>query len=613
MPTPRTEPEVIEIERDVNQGYMLYGWPGPSINEPKDVVAMDVLLQVLSGGRGSRFYKNIFKDLGIVSNVDAGYFTTNYPGVFTLSAEFPYENRGLVEEALLTELQRILDGDLTEAELARAKTMLISSDQFGKETNSGLAGSLGFYTVVGQDFNFTLKYQDRIREVTLQDITNVANKYIEPDAHLHMVLIPEGAADAAADAANAEMDDLITLDNGLRLILQAETGTDTVAVVAFVGTGTAVESAEQAGISQLTQRLLLRGTASMSEDEIFEEIENLGATLSQSQLSDMGNVTLVATKDTWQDALPIMLDTLLNPAFTEAEFQLVKDDMLRAIQASADDNFSLMYNNFQNSLYGDGGYGNADLGTAESISAITLDDVKAFYATYFVPNNMVVSAAGNFNAALLQKKLASRLGTLEPGADDLRPAQTVQEIAAEAQVTVDKESNVTWFILGFPAPAVGDADYPAVKVLNSVLGGGMSSRLFSILRDDQGLAYSTGSFFPSRAGDSHLVTYIIALPENATAAKEGILQILTDIKDNGISEEELARAINKEIGSFVLRRETAQRRAFDIGWYEMLGAGIELDATYPDRLREVTSEDVQRVAEAYLTSYVISSVGSAVE
>lgn len=609
LPTARTEPEVIEIEREVSLGYMLYGWPAPSIQERDDVVAMDVLLQVLSGGRGSRFYQNIVKALGIVNSADAGYFTTNYPGIFTLSAEFPYENRALVEDALFTEVQRILDGDLSEAELARAKTILLASSQFGHETNAGLASSLGFYAVVGDDYTFAIDYETLVRAVTVEDVLTVARKYIDPAAYLQMVLIPQGQAETAA----ATMEEMIVLENGLRLILREDTGTESVAVQAFVGTGTAVESPDQAGISQLTQRLLLRGTESMSEEELFEAIENLGASLSQSQLTDMGTLSLVATQETWQEALPLLLDSLLTPAFAPAEFQNVQEEMLRAIQGRADDNFTIMYDNLQQALYGVGSYGNPELGTVESISNLTLDDVKAFYANYYVPNNMVISAAGNFNAALLRKKLEARLGQLERGADDLRPTPTVQPLTENGAVASDKESNLTWFMLGFPAPSVADPDYPAMKVLNSVLGGGMSSRLFATLREEQGLAYSTSSFYPSRAGDSHLVTYIIALPENAAKAKEGMLAILDDIKANGVSDEELARAINKEIGSFILRRETAQRRAYDIGWYEMLGAGIELDATYPDKLRAVTSEDVQRVATTYLTNYVLSSVGPGVE
>ncbi len=609
LPTARTEPEVIEIEREVSLGYMLYGWPAPSIQERDDVVAMDVLLQVLSGGRGSRFYQNIVKALGIVNRANAGYFTTNYPGVFTLSAEFPYENRALVEDALFTEVQRILDGDLSEAELARAKTILLASSQFGHETNAGLASSLGFYAVVGDDYTFAIDYETLVRTVTVEDVLAVARKYIDPAAYLQMVLIPQGQAETVAPT----MEEMIVLENGLRLILREDTGTESVAVQAFVGTGTAVESTEQAGISQLTQRLLLRGTESMSEEELFEAIENLGASLSQSQLTDMGTLSLVATQETWQEALPLLLDSLLTPAFAPAEFQNVQEEMLRAIQGRADDNFTIMYDNLQQALYGVGSYGNPELGTVESISNLTLDDVKAFYANYYVPNNMVISAAGNFNAALLRKKLEARLGQLERGADDLRPTPTVQPLTENGAVASDKESNLTWFMLGFPAPSVADPDYPAMKVLNSVLGGGMSSRLFATLREEQGLAYSTSSFYPSRAGDSHLVTYIIALPENAAKAKEGMLAILDDIKANGVSDEELARAINKEIGSFILRRETAQRRAYDIGWYEMLGAGIELDATYPDKLRAVTSEDVQRVATTYLTNYVLSSVGPGVE
>lgn len=601
-----TEPVVVELSRDVEQGRMVIGWLGPSIAEPEDVYAMDVLLQALSGGRGSRFYQNIFKDLGIVTNVNAGYFTTRYPGLFAVSAQFPYENKDLVKSALFAELGRILEGDLSSSEVERAKTILLSTDAFNNETNPGLAQSMGFYSMVAGDYNFAFTYRNGVSAVTVEDIVAVANKYIDPDAYLQMVLKPESFVESEA----VSTDGVRVLDNQLRLILQQDPG-NVIAFQTFVGTGTAVESPEQAGISALTQRLLLRGTTTRSEEVIFDEIENLGASLGQGQLPDMANLYLLATADTWQQALPIYLDVLLHPAFSQEEFDRVQQDILREIQASADDLFGVMYDGFQAALYGPGGYGNPALGTAESIAALTLEDVKAFHSAYYVPNNMVVSVVGNIDSDLLALRLDSQLGGMIPGELPATGGVTAQPLAEDSAVSSDKESNLTWMILGFPAPSVKDPDYPALKVLNSVLGGGFSSRLFNVLRVQQGLAYSTGAIFPSRAGDSHLATYIITQPENYAPARDEILAILADIQENGVTAEELERAINKEVGAYVLRRETAQRRAYDIGWYEMLGAGIALDADYPDLLRQVTTADVQRVAQEYLQTYVISTVGPA--
>jgi zinc protease len=600
---PRTTKAIKEIRRDVNQGYLVFGWPAPSIRQPRDVYAMDVLLAILSHGRGSRFYKRIFKELELVTDIQADFFTQKDPSIFSVYAAFPYENRALVEEAILAELQRVLNGDLSEAELERAKTILLSEYALSTEANAGLASTLGFYAIVAGDYRFALSYPEGIRGLTVKDVVEVARKYIDPERYLEIVLVPEGQKPAELQPLAAAG---VTLDNGLKIFLREDHTSDVVAVQAFVGTGTRVETLEQAGIAMLTQRLLLRGTQTRSEEEIFEEIENLGAMLGQAVLADMAHLYLVATEDTLERALPIFLDVLLNPAFAEDELAHLKDQTLREIQAEGDQNFSVIYNNFQRALYGEQGYGHSALGTIESVQALTRDDIVRFYRQYYVPNNMVIAVVGDFDASRLLALLKARLGNLTYAPElPAKPPLQVQ-LAENREVVTEKDSNLVWMMVGFPGPAVGSPDYPAMKVLNAIVGGDMSSRLFSILRDQQGLAYSTGSLFPSRQADSHFATYIIVLPENAERAREGILEILEDIKEHGVTAEELARAQSSIIGNYLIDHETAERRAWYLGWYEMLGVGVAMDEKYPQLIRQVTSEDVQRVAEKYLRTYIVS-------
>ncbi len=595
--------EVREIRRDVSQGYLIYAWPGPSIQQPEDVYAMDVLITLLSEGRGSRFYKKLRKELGLVTAIDAGYFTQKEPGIFSVYAEFPYENRAAVEGTILSELRRILDGDLSQTELERAKTVLLANEASGAETAAGLARTLGFYSIVAGDYTFALTYPQEIRAVTVEEVIQTARKYIDPDIYYQLVLIPQEAPEQEI----AEV--LVILPNGLKLILREDHASEVVALQAFVGTGARAEPAELAGIATLTSRLLLRGTKTRTEEQIFEEIENLGAHLNQDILPDMAHVSLVATRTTLDRALPIYLDVLLNPAFAPEEIERAKAELIKELQALADRNFSVIYDNFQKALYGDHPYGRFP--TPESIARITREDILNFYQRYHVPNNMTIVAVGAFDRAKLLAILRAKLRGLPKGSEELplRP-QTVQfDLVENRSVEAAKRSNLTWLVLGYPAPAVSSPDYPAMKLLNAIIGGGMSSRLFSELREKRGLAYSTGAFYPSRAEDSHLVTYIIALPQNADTARQGILEILQQIKERGVPEEELERAKSYVIGNYRIEHERAERRAWYLGWYETLGVGYQMDAQYPELIRGLTSEDIQRVAQQYLQYYVLSTLG----
>ena len=600
---PRTQKTVREIRRDVRQGYLIFAWPGPSIKEPQDVYAMDVLITLLSEGRSSRFYKKLKKELGLVTAIDAGYFTQKEPGIFHIYAEFPYENRVAVEQAILTELREILDGKLSAQEVERAKRVLLAREALQAETAAGFAGTLGFYSVVAGDYQFALTYPERIRAVTVEDVLAVARKYINLDLYYELVLIPESAPEQPTT------DELVTLPNGLKLILREDPTAETVALQAFVGTGARAEPADLAGIAELTSRLLLRGTTTRSEEEIFTELEDLGAQLSQDILADMAYVTLVAPKETLERALPIYLDVLLNPAFAPDEVERAKTEFIREIRAQADQNFSIIYENFQKALYGDHPYGRFP--TPEGVARISRDDIVQFYKKYYVPNNMTLVAVGAFDRALLEALLRAKLQELPKGAEDLplTPQPIALKLTEPKRVEATKRSNLTWLILGYAAPPVASPDYPAMKVLNAIIGGGMSSRLFSELRDKRGLAYSTGSFYPSRAEESHLVTYIIALPDNAVTAQQGILEIIKDIQEYGVSQEELERAKSYVIGNYRIDHETTARRAWYLGWYETLGVGFQMDARYPELIQAITVEDIQRVAQKYLQNYVLSVLG----
>ena len=525
------------------------------------------------------------------------------PAIFSLSAQYPLGETEVARTALLQEMNQILDGNVSAAEVETAKRVMVALIERQTESSKGMAGYLGFYTAVAGEPLAAFDYVDRIRQVSVQDVIEVSRKYVDLGTRLEVRMAPE----TAMEVDTGDPDGILALGNGLRMILSEDPTTNVVAFQTLVGTGTAIESSALAGISSFTNALLLRGTENKTEEEIFDAIENLGASLSQSQLPDMASVSLVATADTWQDVLPIYLDVLTSPAFSEDEFNRLKRDTLLSIEAQSDNNFGTIYDQLLLELYGDSGYGNPDLGTKESLENLTLAQVEDFYARHYVPENMVVTVVGNINAELMAARLGTALGALESTEPPFEMGSRSIDLGEPRTVTTEKEeANLAWVVMGFPGPPISSDDYAPMKVLHSIVGSGASSRMYKIIRKQQGLAYSTGSFFPSRAGQSHLAAYAIVQPEYGEAVVEEILAILHDVRDNGVTADELDLAIQRELGDFILRNETAEQKSFDLGWYEMLGAGHQVDTDYPERISAVTSEDVQRVAAEYLETYVVS-------
>ncbi|MGH7393033.1 MAG: M16 family metallopeptidase, partial [Candidatus Rokuibacteriota bacterium] len=173
-------------------------------------------------------------------------------------------------------------------------------------------------------------------------------------------------------------------------------------------------------------------------------------------------------------------------------------------------------------------------------------------------------------------------------------------VASLARRVVPKPARQAQIVVGFLGPTVHDADYPTVKVLAALLGGGMSGRLFTELRDRQGLAYSLGVVNPTRAGPSPIIAYIGTAPENVAAAEAGMLRELARASTEDVTADELARAKAYVLGGFAMDRRTNARHAWYLGFFEGLGVGWDYPGRYVRAVDSVTAADVRAAAERYL-------------
>jgi len=155
--------------------------------------------------------------------------------------------------------------------------------------------------------------------------------------------------------------------------------------------------------------------------------------------------------------------------------------------------------------------------------------------------------------------------------------------------------------VAYLGPSLTAPDYPAVRVLGTVLGGGMSGRLFTELRDRRGLAYSVGTLGTFRTGPSFLITYLGTAPPNAEAAEAGVLAEIDRIRGEQVSERELARAKAYLLGNLAMDRRTNARHAWHLAFFEVIGGGWDFPERYAGAIEAVTIADVARVARRYLT------------
>ena len=393
------------------------------------------------------------------------------------------------------------------------------------------------------------------------------------------------------------------LENGLTILTKENHSSDIVALEVFIKVGASAEDEEKAGISNFIQELLLS-----SKEEIIGEIESLGGIIDTTVSSDYAELFLLLPSEYFSKAFKLFSELLKTPKFDPEEIERKRKIILQQIKAEEDELFDSTYNLFRETLYQGSPYHKPVLGYKETIEGIKREDLLNFYKTYYVPNNMIISVSGDFITEELIKEIEEHFKELKSGQLPLRQIKRPKEQTEHQEVIKERESESAWLILGFPAPKAKSKDYPALKLIDCILGSEMSSRLFVNLREKLGLAYEVGSFFPSQRDAGHFATYIITSPRQIDKVKSGIIWEIAKLKQMAVSEEELEEAKKCLLGTFIMDHERNKKQAFYLGFYELLGVGYLFDEEYPQKIEAVTSLQIKRVAQRYFQNYTLAVI-----
>ena len=391
------------------------------------------------------------------------------------------------------------------------------------------------------------------------------------------------------------------LDSGLTVLVQENAAAPAVAVTILVRVGARWEREETAGISNLLQHVLVKGTTSRSALAIADEAERMGGSLSATGDVDYSEIRGAALGRHWRDLLALMADVALHPALALAEVDNERRAVANGLRNRLEQPFPFVYDALMTRLFPGHPYGVPVLGRPESIARLDRDALLAHYRRFYRGGCMVVSVSGDVRASEVAPELG-RLFAAVPNGDSGTEAPLPVAVAALDRLVVTRPAAQAQIMMGFLAPPIGHSDYAAVKVLQTALGGGMAGRLFAELRDHQGLAYSAGAMFPARISQGFLVAHIGTAPANAQRSEEGMRQQIERVGTERLSEAELARAKRYLLGQFDLDRRTNARLAWHAAFFEIAGLGQHFAEAYGRSVEAVTVDDVQRVARTYLSA-----------
>ncbi|EKE04184.1 MAG: hypothetical protein ACD_20C00097G0001 [uncultured bacterium] len=603
-----------KIEKDnYNIGYLNIGFRGVPIANKKDNYALDLAAEILGQGRSSRLYQNI-KEKNLVSGISSGHHSMRDDSIFYIDASLKPENYTAAKEATLKELDKLRNEKVTQEELERAKTKLERSFLYGTESVENIANAIGNTMTLNGKLEDYTDYIDNIKKITADDIQKSVNKYLPESRMAVSVLLPDNTNINSTQKPQETYQNVskYTLNNGMTLITEKNNSNDILSLSVFVKGGKLLET--QPGLQDLLAATLMKGTKSKSALEISKELENSGIVIAPSSGPDYFEIQLKSTVADFDKALEILADVINNPAFKDEYIEKAKVNTVQGIKESRDTPLSYAFENFTEKMYPNHPYGYVGETLLKNVNKINKDDLTKFHNEYFIPENMVVSVSGNIDTDNLVNKFQTYFPEREGKKVDLNELRTKYNPKAQDKLSiVKKDTTAASVVLGWPAAGITqDKDYASLKIINGILGNGLSSRLFVNLREKQGLAYVVSSAYPTRLDNSFFVLYIGTNPENIKAVKQGFLNEINTIKTQPISEKELEEAKQKLIGQFALSQETNQEKAHSLGWYEVTGKGFKYNYQYPDLINSITTEDIMSTANKYFNNpYVISIVAPA--
>jgi predicted Zn-dependent peptidase len=389
------------------------------------------------------------------------------------------------------------------------------------------------------------------------------------------------------------------LKNGMVIYLLEDHEVPVVNITARIRTGSIYEPKEKAGLAELTGIVMRTGgTRSMGGDAIDEELEFMAASVSVSIGSQSGSASLtVLTKDV-DRGLRIYSDIIMHPVFEQEKFDIAKKAKLEELRRENDDPEELSFREFKKIIYRGNPRGNFP--TPASVQKITREDLAAFHRHYFYPDRIIIGVSGDFSSQEMLDKLERVLGGWGRAKETL-PSIPPPSSQAGSVNLVSKDLPQSVIILGHLTVPKNHPDYYPFTLLNFILGGGgFNSRLTMEIRSNRGLAYSVGSFYRGDIDYGAFGAYCLTKSSSTHESIDLIRKIMEDIKDKGVTEEELKWAKDSIINNFIFSFTSSHQIVVETMDLEYDHLPSDYLKKYQEMISRVTKADIERAAKSYL-------------
>lgn len=391
-----------------------------------------------------------------------------------------------------------------------------------------------------------------------------------------------------------------TLPNGVRIVTEAMPYFRSVSLGIWIGTGSRIERGAENGLSHFIEHMLFKGTTHRSAEDIARLVDSIGGGLDAFTGKELVSYNTKVLDEHLPVAFDILSDMVLNPLFRDEDIEKEKGVILEELKMEVDQPEYLLHEIFISNFWKNHGLGKPILGTRDTVKKFQQDRLFEYYRRVYAPRNILITAAGN----LEHDRIVDLVGEKFAQFPDRGVPESDPVPQAYAPIVLKKKDSLeqVHITLGVPAFKLShELRYP-LYLLNTVLGGGMSSRLFQNIRERQGLAYSVYSELNLYSDSGCLMIYAATGPDTARQVVESVRVELAHLKDDLITEEELRRAKDHLKGSLMLSLESTNSRMSNLARQELYFDHFFTLDEMLESIEAVTREQVQSLARQFFAT-----------
>ena len=584
---------------NLSRGAITFKIPGVG---HKDSAALQVLSNTLGSGYSAVLYQRLREELKLVHDIDAATWMADGQGLFWIQYTCDADKRAEVEEVILSNISKIAEQGICSDRVKKALNQAIVSELDSRKTVAGQAHHLGWAEVCLGDLKYPQKYIESLKTINSSSVKRLVKKYFKPNTCTKVSIEPE--SEKRSDITKIfrktknKSFNLFTLNNGTRLLIQHNPNFPKTHIQAISSGGGLYEDKNLRGVSHLLSTLLVKDTKKNSAVSIVETIENAGGYFSNFCGNNYFGLSMELLQDDTDIGIELMKNALSCPSFNDSVFEHEKHEQIAIIREAMDDIFNIGIRQMRKQFFGNHPYSIHHIGSEETVSNISKENLINHYNKVVVGPNVVITAISPLEPEKLKDAFLD-LETLLPHRE-FQMSQDSFEIKSESKNTLmlDKEQSMAF--KAFPIGGIQTPDFYAAEYLEELFNG-LSSNFVVEVREKLGLAYSIGA------------ARILGL-------KQGMFCLFAGTQEQYLDRvnEEMNRAINRFLTKSVKKSEfencknclkvrhrsklqNISKRAYYAGACALFGLPIDELNHYEDRIDAITLDTLLERSSLYLT------------